>query len=291
MRSFAIPLILLILLNGCGIVPRPFQYDEKTDAYPLTALRFDVRVEPVMGLPQSAATDLARSLAQSLGGYGFTATSRGGAASQFIIVGVYVAAPRDASEPDLASVQWTLFDTERAAVGRHWQQVDLTPREGQGADSALWSALAGEAAKPLAALLEEGSVTQTAVDDADGRGIFVKGVSGAPGNGDRELASAMRNALRSDGQDVQEDASRAVFFIQGEVTVDPPVNGAQRVELRWIVTDKEGEKLGEAAQENAVPAGSLDGYWGPVAAYAAAAAADGIDGIVQRAKRRESENR
>lgn len=286
MRPLRILLPLLILLHGCGMVPRPFQHDEKADVYPLTILPFDVRVEPIMGLPPQAAAGLARSLAQSLGGYGFTATSRSGAAAHFIIVGVYVATTREIPETDRASVQWTLFDTERAAVGQHPQTLDLAPSMGQWQESGLWYAVADEAAEPLAALLEKEADVETVVDNV-GHGVFVRGVSGAPGEGDRELANAMRNALRSDGQELEEEASQASFFVQGEVTIDPPLNGAQRVELRWVVTDKEGKRLGEAAQENTVPAGSLDGYWGPVATYAAIAAAEGIDGIVQKAKSRQ----
>ena len=270
------------------MVPRPFQHGGKADAYPLAILTFDVRVEPVMGLPPPADSGLARSLAQSLGGYGFTATSRENAAAHFVLVGVYMAAPREPRDADHAFVQWTILNTEGTAVGLHWQELDVARPRWRREDAALWRALSGEVAKPLAALLDKESSVQTAAGVAGERGVYVKGVTGAPGEGNRELANAMRNALRSDGQDLGEDASQAAFIIQGEVTVDPPVNGAQRVELRWIVTDKEGERLGEAAQENTVPAGSLDRYWGPVATYAATAAAEGIDGIVQRAASRQT---
>jgi hypothetical protein len=48
--------------------------------------------------------------------------------------------------------------------------------------------------------------------------------------------------------------------------------------------DPGGKQLGVVKQENAVPQGSLDGRWGDVANFVAAAAAPGILAIIEKAE-------
>jgi hypothetical protein len=55
----------------------------------------------------------------------------------------------------------------------------------------------------------------------------------------------------------------------------------ERVEILWIVS-RDGEELGRVSQANRVPAGSLDGPWGPVAPLVAGAALDGLLPIFDR---------
>ena len=113
-----------------------------------------------------------------------------------------------------------------------------------------------------------------------GRPAFlIKPVMGAPGNGNRELTTAIKKALRARDLTISDDPRQAGYVVSGKVTVSDPVNGRQRTSIVWTVKTLNGQEVGRAVQENAVRAGSLDGRWGRVAVIVAKAAADGIEGL------------
>jgi len=109
--------------------------------------------------------------------------------------------------------------------------------------------------------------------------FLIKPVLGAPGNGNRELTAAIKQALRARDLTISEDPRQAGYVVAGKVVVSEPVNGRQQTSIIWTVKTLAGQEVGRAVQENAVRAGSLDGRWGRVAGIVAKAAADGIEGL------------
>ena len=106
--------------------------------------------------------------------------------------------------------------------------------------------------------------------------LAIQGVSGAPGDGNRELARAIREALRLRDFQVTDDPRQAAFRLIGQVDMTQPNAGRQHVKITWRVTTMNGGNVGRATQENTIPAGSLDGNWGQVADMIGNAAVDGI---------------
>jgi hypothetical protein len=106
--------------------------------------------------------------------------------------------------------------------------------------------------------------------------IIVREVEGAPGDGNETLTIAIRQALTTRELQVTEDPRQAAFVLKGQVAIGPPANGRQSARIVWNVTTHNGGLVGKATQENAIPAGSLDGAWGQVAYLIANAAVDGI---------------
>lgn len=106
--------------------------------------------------------------------------------------------------------------------------------------------------------------------------IIVRHVEGAPGDGNQSLTLAIREALRARDLQVTDDPRQAAFVLQGQVVIGPPAGGRQPAKIVWHVTTHNGGLVGKATQENAIPAGSLDGPWGQVAYLIANAAVDGI---------------
>ena len=96
-----------------------------------------------------------------------------------------------------------------------------------------------------------------------------------------ELARAMRKVLSDAGWPVIERATKSSLTIQGKSTVDAPVGNKQMVHLVWVVSAPDGKLLGNVAQNNAVPAGSLSAGWGANAEPAAQAAGEGISKLIQ----------
>jgi hypothetical protein len=130
---------------------------------------------------------------------------------------------------------------------------------------------------------DSGSHSQAASSGPAIRGVAITGVHGAGHTGNGELLNALKSVLTDAGWPVEEGGPRDdVLAIRGDVSVGPASGKAQKVALRWTVTAPDGRILGAVEQANDVPAGSLDGGWGPAAHYAALAAAEGIFDLVDK---------
>jgi hypothetical protein len=114
------------------------------------------------------------------------------------------------------------------------------------------------------------------------RFVAVPMVKGAKGSGNAELTGVMRQVLADAGWPVLEKPQADALLIIGQVSMAPPSGASQVVKITWTAQTPKGKKLGEIAQENAVPAGSLDNLWGENAGYAAEAAAEGIFKLIQQ---------
>jgi hypothetical protein len=119
---------------------------------------------------------------------------------------------------------------------------------------------------------------------ATGPTVFLARVGGAPGDGDVALAQAARAAFAVGGFGTAARREDAHYIIAGSVNVAAPAEGRQAIRIVWEVSAPDGRPLGRAVQENAVPAGSLNGAWGPMAALVAGAAVTGINDVIRRAK-------
>jgi len=263
----------LLLAAACGPLPQPFDHGAQGSAYPLAELAIDVRVATVAGLPEETDEALARAVAENLGAYGVTATSRQGSASRFVLQGVYT---DPAEEQTDSAILWTLYDADGEATGIHAQAVAPI-----AADPGAIGVAGRTPAKALAALVGV-DAELPATGPSQRRGVFLSEIAGAPGDGNAVLASALRHALEAGPFGLAENAGGATHVVRGTVTADPPKDGNQRIAIEWRVTTPDGREVGEANQENTVPAGRLDRRWGGIAGLAAQAAAEGITEILQR---------
>ena len=118
--------------------------------------------------------------------------------------------------------------------------------------------------------------------------FLVRIVSGAPGDGNESLTSSLKAALRGKDMTVTEDPRQAEYEIKGRVVVGPPVNGRQQARIVWRVNTVGGDEVGQAVQENAVIAGSLEGEWGRVAKFVSDAAVNGIQELFDDKGRQRS---
>jgi len=138
--------------------------------------------------------------------------------------------------------------------------------------------------EPVSGELEEAEDEIAKVPDntdlkpvAWGRPSFlVRVVTGAPGDGNEVLTSSIKKIMRSEDMTVTEDPRQAAYEVKGRVVVGPPVNGRQQARIVWRVNTIDGNEVGQAVQENAIIAGSLDGEWGRVADIVTNAAVNGI---------------
>ncbi len=111
--------------------------------------------------------------------------------------------------------------------------------------------------------------------------IFVPDVTGAPGDGNRQLARNLRQQMPNMGEQVRDTAADSDFTVQGEVKTAAGSSGSERIEIQWIVSDAQGREAGRVVQLNEVSPGSLDRYWGDTALAVAQEAAAGIRDVIQ----------
>jgi hypothetical protein len=169
-----------------------------------------------------------------------------------------------------ASATGSLYRSPRELGGED-QYASLA---GVEAPAATYAASQPDSGATLAAA--QVSVPPPAPEPGQPTAIAVPLVVGASGHGNRELAEAMRLAMGGTGLPVVEDRREGALTIVGEVEVKPADGAQQAVALNWKVLAPNGALLGTIAQNNTVPAGSLDRGWGETAMYAAEAAAGGI---------------
>ena len=110
--------------------------------------------------------------------------------------------------------------------------------------------------------------------------IYFSGVTGAPGDGNAALARDMRRRLPQTGDLLVGHAVSADFTVRGTVKITDEPGGQQQVEIHWLVDDPNGHLAGDVAQGHDVAAGSLDRYWGDVAAVVTDEAAGGVHDVI-----------
>ncbi len=92
----------------------------------------------------------------------------------------------------------------------------------------------------------------------------------------------MAKILTDVGWPVLKKPRKDALTIQGHVIIDAPRDGQQAVHLDWEVKTPQGKVLGDVAQNNQIPAGSLSRGWGDNAMLAAQGGADGISKLIQQ---------
>ena len=111
--------------------------------------------------------------------------------------------------------------------------------------------------------------------------VALTGISGAPGNGNQVLTWLVRDKLRALGCCIVLDtATGADFTVHAKVDDVMVDDRTRRIEIFWHIFTANNDDVGEIVQLNEVPAGSLNQYWGKLAATVTDEAAGGIRDIM-----------
>ena len=160
------------------------------------------------------------------------------------------------------------------------------------ATSATLQAEAAAAAPGIADLLDN---IEAAREESDPNSLLnrpaqvaVKGVSGAPGDGDVSLVRQVRSDLAKGGVVIQPALDGADFKVEGQIRAVPEAGGIVRIELQWIITDAQDREAGRVVQINEVSQSAVAGLWGEVAIAAGQEAAGGIRDVIDKQLRAPS---
>lgn len=272
-------LMLPLLVAACQPLPHPFAADGVSRAPPLPPPdSADIVVTPVVGAPPAVATALAEALRQAdipaaVNDAGNQGSDRltGRALAQ--------AGPSGRTTVTLA---WALHAANGRLLGQGHVVADEPEAGWRGGDQAVAHDLAGRAAPSIAHLVELPAPRAVALNEPL---LGLEPVTGAPGDGGSTLMRAMSYELNhAHVALVQKSGDKASFVLAGNVHLSPPEAGKQQVKVSWVLRRSNGAEIGRVDQQNAVPAGSLDGPWGDIAFAVARAAAPGVVALIEKAK-------
>lgn len=261
---------------------RPFATEE--GAEPLLAQMMEsnvITVMPVAGAPPSFAS-LAEDVAMAARKKDIIAfPGEAETAIAEILSGTWL--PGSGSAPP--RIRWALTDPETNRADSFDIEVTQAFAARLGAEMGL-SPVVEATVTRLAALVDARKGLRPAAMARPS--IAVGEIAGAPGDGNRALASNLRGLLAETGYGALRRGSDAgaPYRVGAVVDVTPqPAAGGDLVRLSWRVATPDGAAIASIDQENLVPPGTLDQRWGEIAYFAAAAALEGIIEAVNAAHR------
>ena len=276
-------LVWLLVLAACGPVPRPFQSEPggRNDLLVLPD-RAGITVAAPSGKLPADPDRLAQVLAAHLRDLNVPATTQAVNGESRYLHGRAARRPMAGAAEELR-LEWELWDLDGRLVGSYAQHQRIAPDLAPSDQVALIETLAAEAAPKIAALVQAPPVIEAKVPGYPGARLVVPPLSAGPGDSTRSLAPALRVELTAAGLPVSDREGPADILVLGNIDLDPGPAGLQQVAITWsVVTARDREELGQVTQRNRVPAGSLDGAWGPVAREIARDAAHGVIDLLAR---------
>jgi hypothetical protein len=275
--------LCLCLAAACGQLPRPFQPEDKSvnDLIHLPD-GVGILVEPLSRDAPAHPEAAAEILAAALRARNLPASTRGGNGAGRVLSGQATILELTERRDELL-IYWELADADGTRIGNHAQRSELTPGAWQAGDPETVSQVLGQSAEAIAALVR--GVPDEVSEPAGGR-LVILPMQGLPGDGAQSLAQALAAELAAASLSPAEEAAENDLLISCTVTVGPRRGYWQEIQVTWDVKRAgDGAQLGQIEQRNRVPAGSLDGPWGPAAQGIAQGAAAGIRDLVAQLDR------
>jgi hypothetical protein len=265
-----------------------------------------ITVAPIIGAPPNVTKELTQALITAGADRNLTLMT-GTDGANYTLRGYLLAAPERSGSK--ISYIWDVTDAKGTRVARVSGEQAVARGSAndpwRGVDSAAIRTMANSTTSQLAAELPGGrgastpavaaapaaapSATSAAAPTAAATtaaarpapppkpsGVLVAPVAGAPGDGSRSLATALKKRLYKDGVKVANGTAANVYTVKGIVKLTDAGGGKEKIQIDWRVLDPNGKRLGTVSQQNTIPKGSLNGPWGAIADAAAGAAADGI---------------
>ena len=273
-----------LLLAACQPLPHPFADDVPPPGLLDVHDSVSLSVAPVKGEPKAVAGRLAAAVAEALRKHGIAASSRTASVSGDELAGTLETAAGTAGGVAVTA-RWRLTDAAGRALGGSASRVEAPAQEWRDGSGGAVARLAAASADKLAILFlgrPPPSAPPAASKPRQPRLAFA-GVKGAPGDGGQALASAIAFLLQSQGVEiVASDKEKPDLVLGVDVAVGKPVAAKQHISIVWEMRRADGSRIGTLAQQNDVPAGSLDRSWGNTAYVVAASAREGIMQLVIR---------
>ena len=319
-----VSLLCCLMLAACGYVPRPFEpSNSETQAYRSPQDKIELAIGAPRNMPREMGIRLAAAVALEMQSYGIAAAAQP-ADAPMQVNGVM--STRDSGEGIEIQIDWRIAGkpaTQEPAVSRTRTRGDdyaeasdrLVSRIAQQAAPRI-ATLIGKPPnfQPQSPGQIAAGVTMQA-DPADGTAIIpgtmpgttagaipgatpvaaatkpqfrmmVGAVTGAPSDGNRQLQSGMRRALGSSKIVVVDAPGSDVYTVLATVSLTPIDDKSGQLVIKWVLKDPSGSDVGDIEQSNPVPLASARGSWAGFGDIVAAAAAEGVLQLLEKALNR-----
>lgn len=273
MRGWAAAaLAVFVAVAGCAPVPQPFRPADDAPANPLLEIADipGIYVTAVEGTTAPMGRLLARAVADALNERDVPAYVNPPKTRRYLLAGRV-----DSAVEGTWVVRWRLLDPHDTVVAEHEELVDVPAWRWEYGDPRLLDTIGAHVAATLVKVARPEDPSLQPVPEPAALSVHVGPVEGAPGDGNTSLRRAVRASLGLAKVPLS-DRKDGAAVLTAKVEVGAARNGTQPIRIIWRLDDADGARIGEAAQENGVPQGSLDGPWGEIAGYAADAAVEGI---------------
>ena len=274
---------LLLPIAGCQPLPHPFADDVPRHGAAILALpdSTSVAIAPIEGAPRATAEKLGPAMASALQEREIAASDKTASIGSYELVGRIEEMPPSQGKATLV-VLWELRDPSGGRLGERADRLEAAAADWDTGNNDAIARLAAASATQLATMLQDEPPPKETETGGRTR-LLIRGVEGAPGDGDQALISSITEILKKqDIAIVSDPQAKADLVLDADVTVAKPKAGKQNVKIVWHVRRQDGAEIGTVGQENDVPAGLLDGAWGDVAYMVAVSAQDGIMTLVAR---------
>jgi hypothetical protein len=267
---------------ACGPLPRPFKTPVEAPPNRLVfeAAAQGIWVQPLDGTSLPMSKLLAESIVEGFKRLGIRATMNESVNSRYRLKGKARLNLDDPSLPYVMVIEWTLFDYDGDIIGIVNEGVPGSRKEWDFGSPKVIAEIGDSTPGLISVMIGEDEKAQEPVRPLLA-GLWIEPIEHAPGDGDISLTRAITIAIKGAGVKLAPDRSHAEFVLRGRVILDPPIDGLERVEIVWSILTSDGREIGRARQENLVEAGTFSDAWGEVASIVAAAALEGIQGVIQ----------
>ncbi|MGE0233000.1 MAG: hypothetical protein AB7O39_11200 [Flavobacteriaceae bacterium] len=278
-------LLLAVTLGACSDVAPP----APSVGQPAGPIAF----EPVTGLPDSKAAELAAALGQRAASRNLVVVSRDDPKLRYKIKGYFSA--HASTERSSVSFIWDVFDKNDARVHR-FEGTQQAPATGA---SDPWGSVSPEAIDSIAdattaelARFLSSVGAQASVEPPSGTALgyaasqppdapvaprfFISVSESNVSDAQTALPAALAAALSAHGATVVERPEEANIIVSAATTISPVDKGRQTVAIIWTAEEAGGRGLGSVRQVSRVLGNTLDHGWGVSAQQAAEAAAPAL---------------
>jgi hypothetical protein len=275
--------LALFAIAGCEAPPQPFEPPDRlaaTTAVAAPGADAGVILVPIQGLAPNAGHILAHRIAENLQQREIAASTDTAMAGSFMLQGSVETRALDDARIQL-DFTWRLVDPNGLTGGTASQSETAPALALQAEDPKLMTAMAERAAERIEALIRPG-VKQALAPALPQTRVVLRPVEGAPGDGKISLTRAIRDILVRNNVTVVERDDPSALLALGTVRMQDR-GTVQLVQIEWRVLKPDGTAVGTVSQQNQIPAGMLDGPWGPIATQAASGSADGLIQLLRAA--------
>lgn len=278
----ALFLLVPLLLAACQPLPHPFEDNRPPPASPILSPpdAAGIVVQPVSGAPGPTAAALANAMVDALQKEDVPADTTAANEHSYRLAGTAIVRP--AGDRDQVSVAWQLTAADGHVVATETETAEVAQAAWRNGDDAMAKKLV---ARPGMALARRVEGDAPLAKEVKATTLGIVPVTGASTDGGHELSMAIAAALNRAGVPLQKNPQdKPSYLLAGKVDIAAAKSGRQNVKITWALSRADGKEIGRVSQENAVPAGSLDGKWGDTAYDVATAAVGGIVQLLQQAQ-------